>query len=217
MIKMDVNAPPGSAARDLMRVLPDATLHGLRRGGSRARADLRAQAAAAFGRGLKGISGKPMRDTIFSKTDMGADGQWPMSVRVASAARYARRAGGPTDLLTVYSQGAFIVPTAGREWLAFPTENAPIRSGGKRRASPRDSYSLGGMELDFIRVNDRLALLVTRARNRAARKVMFVLLRDTRRRKVLDVDSVFEKHATALPGYVTAAIELALQRLGGAT
>lgn len=69
--------------------------------------------------------------------------------------------------LMAYTEGATILPTGGRKWLAFPTKAAgrlrrlPIpRVGGRGYANFRNTPGRSGMKLRFVQFNPRSAALV---------------------------------------------------------
>lgn len=69
--------------------------------------------------------------------------------------------------LMAYTQGALILPTGGRKWLAYPTKAAgrlvrlPIpRIGGRGYANFKNQPSRMGMRLRFVRFHARSAALV---------------------------------------------------------
>ena len=99
-----------------------------------------------------------------------------------------------------------------RRWLAIPTEHAPRRgrSAGRRssmskRISP-SSY-VWRDRLRFVSVNPRLALLVEHRKGRRKSLVMFILVRQVKLRKRLDVKGAGEAAADALPRDILAAFE----------
>jgi hypothetical protein len=111
--------------------------------------------------------------------------------RVYSKAKYGRSNGrrqASIDLAEIY-QSSGTVFAANKQWLAIPTENAPLRSGqgGVRKAQPSES----GLKLRFVPLSPFKALLVrddgTRSRG-AQPTIMYVLVKQSRRRRRLDPD-----------------------------
>ena len=112
-------------------------------------------------------------------------------------------------IVRAFDEGAIIRAKSGR-WLAIPTEHAPRRGtsvGGRssmtRRISPK-SY-VRRDRLRFVPVNPRLALLVERRRGKSL--VMFILVKQVKLKKRLDVKSAGEAAVNALPRDILEAFE----------
>lgn len=68
------------------------------------------------------------------------------------------------------------------QWLAIPTENAPLRSGrgGVRRAWPSETK----LQLQFLRIEPNRAVLLTKGRRP---RVLYILVRKVELAKRLDI------------------------------
>jgi hypothetical protein len=127
-----------------------------------------------------------------------------------------------------YSEGAFIAPTGGRRWLAFPTANIPKRV-GRRKITPA-LYNSGGLDssigpLVFVPgISANVAYLVVknvgvnRLTGRSARRlprrgglgasrrvsnftVAFILIRTTSRQKRFDPVQLLEIRFSRAPAF----------------
>lgn len=123
------------------------------------------------------------------------------TVRVYSKAKYkataGRRAKG-VDLLEIYSRPE-TVRAANKKWLAFPTKNAPLRSGrgGSRYAQPSES----GLELVFLKgKTDDKAYLVTKVKYGQKPVLMYELRRFTHRRARVNPDAVHRETLGRMAG-----------------
>ena len=106
-------------------------------------------------------------------------------------------------IVRAFDEGVTIRAKGGR-WLAIPTENALRRgksAGGRssmsKRISPR-SY-VWRDRLGFVLVNPRLALLVERKKGHKKSLVMFILVKQVKLKKRLDVKGAGIAAADALP------------------
>jgi hypothetical protein len=121
------------------------------------------------------------------------------SARVYSVARYKggkMRPGGEVDLIDLYQTAGTVLPSKG-QWLAVPTKDAPVAPGGKRKATPSES----GLELSFVRVNEFKAVLIHKARGAAGALVLYVLVRQTRRRGLIRIQSEVDRAAARVSGF----------------
>lgn len=113
------------------------------------------------------------------------------SVRVYSKARYKashNRRAEAVDLLELYTR-AETVTAHNKQWLAIPTQNAPLRSGrgGTRKAQPSES----GLKLAFVKgASDDEGYLVAKFTNQARPVLMYVLRRKTSRVARINPDAV---------------------------
>lgn len=152
----------------------------------------------------------------------------------AWAAIYAR--GGlysrANQALMAYTEGATILPTGGRKWLAYPTKAAgrlkrlPIpRTGGRGYANFKNQPSRGGQRLRFVQFNPRRAALVLddasvsnstgkakpfgkrlgRGQTRKKVVVMFWLIRITKRAARFNQHQIVARYGQQLGDYVLAA------------
>ena len=106
-------------------------------------------------------------------------------------------------IIRAFDEGVTIRAKGGR-WLAIPTEHAPKRgmsAGGRssmsRRISPT-SY-VWRDRLRFVPINPRLALLVERKRGNRKTLVMFILVKQVKLKKRLDVKGAGLAAADTLP------------------
>jgi hypothetical protein len=131
--------------------------------------------------------------------------------------------------LMAYTQGASIVPTGGRKWLAFPTKAAgrlvrlPIpRVGGRGYANFKNQPNRYGMQLRFVKFSQTHAALVLdqgivsnktgRVRRGAKRAgaasshqhfiVMFWLIPFTRRAARFDQHEIVRRNAQQIGTYI---------------
>lgn len=171
--------------RDEERAIARAASRSVRAAAGQARRMLRGQIRRNFGRERERLSGAAFEDTVRYRSQPRRGQALDATATVYSRARY-QRPGGEVDLLAVYDEGVSIRARNGR-WLAVPTEHAPLRSGrgGARRASPKEIR----IALQFIQLDQQRALLVSRGRNR---RVFYVLLREIRLEKRLDVQRAWQ-------------------------
>lgn len=172
--------------RDEERAIARAATRSVRAAAGQARRMLRGQIRRNFGERDGRLSGAAFEDTVRYRSKPRRGQALDAETRVYSRARYKRR-GGEVDLLALYDQGVTIRARSGR-WLAVPTADAPLRNGrgGTARASPREA----GIALQFVRIDQNRALLVTKGRGRH-RRVLYVLLREVKLDKRLDVQRAF--------------------------
>ena len=114
-------------------------------------------------------------------------------------------------IMRAFDEGVVIRAKGGR-WLAIPTEHAPRRgtsAGGRssmsRRISPK-SY-VWRNRLRFVLVNPRLALLVERRKGSRKNLVMFILVKQVKLKKRLNVKGAGKAAAKALPRDILEAFE----------
>src|SRR5690606_29278018 len=102
-----------------------------------------------------------------------------------------RRPSGTVDLLLVFDEGALITGRGGK-WLAIPTGIAPLKSGrgGARRATPAEA----GLNLVFLPAGSNRGVLV----DPGSREVLYVLVKQVRVRKRIDLDRVFQARSARL-------------------
>ncbi len=155
------------------------------------KADLREQVTRAR---LGGRLAKTWRGRVYENDGIDAAGLvWSKAPKIVRA----------------FDEGVMIRAQNGR-WLAIPTEHAPRRGisvGGRssmtRRISPK-SY-VRRERLRFVPVNPRLALLVERRRGKSL--VMFILVKQVKLKKRLDVKAAGEAAVNALPRDILEAFE----------
>jgi hypothetical protein len=132
--------------------------------------------------------------------------------------------------LMSYTEGALIQPTAGRKWLAYPTQAAgritrlPIpRVGGRGYANFKNQPSrVRGVQLSFVQISPNRAMLVLknasvsrktgrgkpmgqrlgRGQDRKDFVVMFWLIRFTRRAARFDQHAIVRDAAGSIPRFV---------------
>ena len=102
-----------------------------------------------------------------------------------SKALYARK-GGQFDLLDLHDSSYTIVPFE-RQWLAIPTEHAPMaRTGGRsRKAYPKEV----DRKLFFMKRTERFALLI----DNVTGKIFYFLVKQTRRQKKINILALHQK------------------------
>jgi len=148
---------------------------------------LRREAKRAFRNAPAALSGGSIEKTVAARVTPAKGASLDVEGLVFSRALY-RRPSGQVDLLEVFERGTEI-RAGGGNWLAIPTEHAPLRSGrgGPRRARPKES----GLRLQFLPTRDpRVGCLVLRERSRAAgarEGVVYWLVREVRLAKRLDI------------------------------
>ena len=115
------------------------------------------------------------------------------------------------QIMRAFDEGVTIRARGGR-WLAIPTEHAPRRgksAGGRssmtRRISPKSHVWRN--RLRFVPVNPRLALLVERRKGHKKSLVMFILVKQVKLKKRLDVKGAGLAAAKALPRDILEAFE----------
>lgn len=132
--------------------------------------------------------------------------------------------------LMSYTKGALIAPTAGRRWLAYPTQAAgrvtrlPVpKIGGRGYANFKNQPSrLRGVKLSFVQFSANRAAFVLknasvsrktgrakpagkrigRGADRRGFVVMFWLIRFTRRAARFDQDAIVRDNGRSIPRYV---------------
>jgi hypothetical protein len=114
-------------------------------------------------------------------------------------------------IIRAFDEGVVIRAKNGR-WLAIPTEHAPKRgmsAGGRssmsKRISPK-SY-VWRDRLRFVPINPRLALLVENKQKGKKTKVMFILVKQVKLKKRLDVKAAGDQAITALPRDILDAFQ----------
>lgn len=170
--------------RDEERAIARAATRSVRAAAGQARRMLRGQIRRNFGRERERLSGAAFEDTVRYRSQPRRGQALDATATVYSRARYRRRSG-EVDLLAVYDEGVTIRAAQGR-WLAVPTQHAPLRGGrgGTRRASPKETR----IPLQFIQIARDQALLVSKGRER---RVLYVLLRQVKAAKRLDVQRAY--------------------------
>ena len=134
--------------------------------------------------------------------------------------------GGAADIVAVFEEGTLIRRQGGR-YLAIPTENVPMKAGGRRRMTPDDMQSATkfggfGRDLELVPTNRPGVLLLVlpvvratsgkRLRPATARRVkagrivewvtMFILVRQVQMPRLLDWRGPAEAWAGRLPDQV---------------
>jgi hypothetical protein len=156
-----------------------------RKAARRTRRNLRKEIQSAFDidRASRRASGMALEDTVrVADTPRRGYAFENMSV-VYSKATYAKGRAAKIDLLSVFETGATIRARGGN-WVAIPTDDAPLRAGrgGARRATP-DEYP-GPKQ--FIQIRPGLAIMVDPRR----RLVLWILVPAVRVKKRLNVAAI---------------------------
>ena len=208
-VAVTIRGDLAAAMRDESRILRKSVTQGLAQTGQQTRTELlrMMRRNRKLGKRLSGTKSTNLV-RVLRKPRKGF-GLWDPRVVVFSRATY--KAGGvrgaPVDLLDVFDQGAVIRARSGK-WLAIPTEHAPLKPGrgGARRATPRETKR----KLTFIASGHDRAVLV----DRQARAVLYVLVKQVRIRKRLNIDRVFLKNAANLTTNIERKLEAEYRRTG---
>lgn len=175
--------------RDDLNAVARAATTSVRRATLGSRRDIRKQLRRSLTLG-KRLSGASLEDLVRAWVEPRRGNRLDPKGRVYSRSRY-RRPSGLVDLLLVFDEGAVITGRGGK-WLAIPTEDAPLRRGrgGARRATPREA----GLNLFFLPAGRNRGVLV----DRRSEKVMYVLVKQVRIAKRIDLDRVFQVRSARL-------------------
>ena len=131
----------------------------------------------------------------------------------ATYARSTRRPGGAIDLVQLFAQGVTIRAASG-EWLAIPTDNAPLKSArGPRgqRMSPKEMIE-AGQKLAFLPAGGGRMVAVLRRGGQSI--VTHVLLRQVTLAKRYDIDSVVNRYVAQFPEILAREINAAAEASG---
>lgn len=118
----------------------------------------------------------------------------------------------PIDLLAVLDAAPTIRPAV-NTWLAVPTNAAPRKStGGRSRpATPSEAEYDHGVEMTFRLLSKDRALLTGKGRH--SKTVYYVLIRQTKVRKKVDVAGTVRKWEARLPGLISVPLDRAERRI----
>lgn len=165
---------------DEERAIARAATRSVRAAAGQARRMIRGQIRRNFADRSGRLSGTPLEDTVRYKSDPRYGSALDATAVVYSRAVYRKR-GQEFDLLALYDQHTTIRARNG-QWLAIPTENAPLRSGrgGVRRAWPSETK----LQLQFLRIEPNRAVLLTKGRRP---RVLYILVRKVELAKRLDI------------------------------
>lgn len=161
--------------------------------------DLEGQIKRMVRSSRKATRGDHIKNLVRVKADPVKGYELEAVARTYSKATYKRggRVGrrDDIDLLAIFDQETRIQAN-GSGWIAIPTKLAPMARGGRgssaRRAFPREVA--GQHKTQFIRISANRAVIVAGAR----REVWWVLVKEVRLRKRLDVAKVHEKRSAGV-------------------
>lgn len=175
--------------RDDLTAVARAATTSVRRATLGSRRDIQKQLRRSLTLGRR-LSGGSMDQLVRAWVEPRRGNRLDPKGRVYSRARY-RRPSGTVDLLLVFDEGALITGRGGK-WLAIPTGNAPLKSGrgGARRATPGEA----GLNLVFLPAGSNRGVLV----DPGSREVLYVLVKQVRVRKRIDLDRVFQARSARL-------------------
>ncbi len=170
-LKVAIRGNLTAMMRDEVRAVNKSATIAVRRASRGARRDIIRQIKRSVKAG-QGLTRKRPEDWVIAKTTPRRGFSANPTGVVSGRARY-RRKGGDVDLLTILDEGATITARSGK-FLAYPTENAPLRSGrgGARRAMPSEAR----IPVDVLPAGRDAAVLV----RKGTRQVLWILIRQVR-------------------------------------
>ena len=195
MVEVKVRGNPKEMFRDEVRALAKASTLAVRRTAFASSRAIANEARKALRTGRRG-AGQPLDKTLRVKSDPARGYSLAPTSRVYSKAVYRKGRSAEIDLLAVFEEGAIVRARHGQGWLAIPTENAPWRSGrgGVRRAQPSEAAEGLRKHFAILPAAGNRAVII----DRRTKQVLWVLVRQVRIRKRLNIAAIHEKQGREL-------------------
>ena len=116
------------------------------------------------------------------------------------------------EIIRSFDKG-LIVKVDRREWLAIPTKFAPKRI-GRFKATPSRLMKESKIKFRFVRIDADNALLIAKSARRKKPVVMFVLVKQAKMPKKLNVEAAAERWAGKMPEVIQRELAKTIAKAG---